>query len=575
MEESVAPSSTTAQPESAENQPPSTSSPPRVKREHEETDDGSTPPEVPTKKRRKKANNNHNVPSRELKKGPMASLHRGLEWIEQNDDLTDEVKEVAKQLRALVFNPIANDFRGYKNEENQAKLQDDISMIEADIKKEATNHLKSQFDIEKAQLDKEAEVKSNPHTNVPPPFALPDKSNFMKGPTPALDKLNKDAPSLMKLPPVPASKNYNTTNLVAAPANSVLPAAPQITNVAYAQAPFVHTSLLPAYVAPTGTNSYEPLEFLGDAYLEVIATRLIHSRFPNHTVGQKAGLRELLVKNETLAEYSKAYGFGERVQSNHKERHGPVWTKVLGDVFEAYLAAVIIQDEDSDAGFLVAERWLTELWAPKILEWRKRGDGLNDTSKSNDQTMDPKTDLNKLLSGKDARIEYREEKPMELIREGNRTVFFMGVYLHGWGFQNQHLGSGEGRSKSLATVAAAEYALSNSQDIIQTAHARKVQFERQYKKNNGGRGGQGGYGGGRSGGYRGGRGGAFRGGGGVGVGGFPGLQGQAPYAGGPPMYPTPQHQMQHPLPPHQPPQSMSFGHGQHPTPGSWAPPGPH
>ena len=141
---------------------------------------------------------------------------------------------------------------------------------------------------------------------------------------------------------------------------------------------------------------------------------LIHSRFPLHTVGQKAGLRELLVKNETLAEYSNAYGFGERVQSSHKERHGPVWTKVLGDVFEAYLACIIIQDDTSDAGFLAAEKWLTELWAPKILEWRKAGDGLHDASKQG-QSLDPKTDLNRLLTGKDAKVEYREEKDHDVL----------------------------------------------------------------------------------------------------------------------------------------------------------------
>jgi ribonuclease-3 len=461
----------------------------------------------------------------------MGQLLRGLDWAEGNEDLTDEVHEFARKLRALVCNPHETNFKGYKIDEEVEQSSSDAAVA----KEEAEENI------------------SNPHTNVPPPFALPNKNNFVKGPVPAYNALNKAAPTISNLPPVPASKNHNTTTNVDKPASSVLPQLPQITNVALASAPFMHASLLPAYVAPTGTNSYEPLEFLGDAYLEVIATRLIHSRFPLHTVGQKAGLRELLVKNETLAEYSTAYGFGERVQSSHKERHGPVWTKVLGDVFEAYLACIIIQDEESDAGFLLAEQWLTELWAPKILEWRKAGDGLQDTSRNNSQTLDPKTDLNRLLTGKDAKVEYREEKEMQLIKDGNRTIFFMAVYLTGWGFQNQHLGSGEGRSKQIASTNAAEYALRNSQDIIQTAHQRKTYFEKQFKR--GANRGRGGGGGGHQG-----RGGSR--------GGFAGLGHAGPAAGLPPRPGFPQG------PPPQiggyPPQ-QHMGYPQHPAPGSWNP----
>ena len=544
-------SSTSALPESsAQDYTPSS---PRMKREHDDTEDASS--DLPNKRQRQAYYNGFTGPqiSSSRIKGPMGSLSRALDWVDDNEDLSDEAKEMARQLRALVCNPNETDFRGYRTEESANKEGDG-----ADVKIEV-----------KAEAEEEEEEVKNPHTNVPPPFALPDKSKFMKGPTPALENLNKAAPPLSTLPPMPAAKNFNTTNNVAAPLNTVLPAAPPITNVALAQAPFMHTSLLPAYVAPTGTNSYEPLEFLGDAYLEVIATRLIHSRFPLHTVGQKAGLRELLVKNETLAEYAKAYGFGERVQSSHKERHGPVWTKVLGDVFEAYLACIIIQEENSDAGFLAAERWLTELWAPKILEWRNRGDGLQDASKQANQPLDPKTDLNRLLSGKDAKIEYREEKEMQLIKEGNRTIFFMGVYFTGWGFTNQHLGSGEGRSKQIASTNAAEDAMKSSQDIIKTANARKQQYERQFKKVGGARGRGGGHHHGGRGGGRGGFGGYQGRGGGAGV----GFQGppQGYHAGAyalPPQHHVPQYPPQH----HQPPPAY-YGQPQHPAPGSWAPPG--
>jgi dsRNA-specific ribonuclease len=554
-------SSTTAQSDSQleSTLPPSTSSP--VKREHEDDDEATE--DLPNKRQKTLngsiSNGMHDI-VKSKKHGPMGQLQRALDWLESSEDFTQEVKEHAQKLRSLVVNPGETDFKGYRIEQIVAPSSEDNTASTV------------------ANVEAKEEDVANPHTNVPPPFALPNKANFTKGPVPAVEQLNKIAPPLSTFRPVPAAKNFRLTSDPAAPVNTVLPAAPQITNVALSMAPFMHTSLLPAYVAPTGTNSYEPLEFLGDAYLEVIATRLIHSRFPLHTVGQKAGLRELLVKNETLAEYSNAYGFGERVQSSHKERHGPVWTKVLGDVFEAYLACVIIQDETSDEGFLQAERWLTDLWAPKILAWRSQGDGLSDTSKMPSQPLDPKTDLNRLLTGKDAKVEYKEEKEMQLIKEGNRTVFFMGVYLTGWGFTNQHLGSGEGRSKQIASTAAAEWALRNSQDVIQTAHQRKVQFERQFKKS-AGRGGGGQRGGGRGGfgGRGGGRGGFNNGGphqqpyGGPPP---PQFQAGAPLGGYPQHPPQPQHQMPPQYMPQQPPPMVYPQHQlpQQPPPGGWGPP---
>ena len=91
--------------------------------------------------------------------------------------------------------------------------------------------------------------------------------------------------------------------------------------------------------------SYERLEFLGDAYIELIASRLIFERFVQLTAGQMSQLRELLVKNETLGEYSKAYGFDKRLEAGAIEKMmedsrssggkgNKAFNKVMGDVFE-------------------------------------------------------------------------------------------------------------------------------------------------------------------------------------------------------------------------------------------------
>ena len=143
-----------------------------------------------------------------------------------------------------------------------------------------------------------------------------------------------------------------------------LPALPDIKLNSLQTAPFRHKSLT-TYDRTTGGAdiTYERLEFLGDAYIELIASRLIFERYPTLPAGRQSQLRELLVKNETLDEYSIAYGFEERIEISAKERMledvckkypgNKGFKKVLGDVFEAYVAAVILSDVE--IGFAVAE----------------------------------------------------------------------------------------------------------------------------------------------------------------------------------------------------------------------------
>src|SRR5690606_10445636 len=86
---------------------------------------------------------------------------------------------------------------------------------------------------------------------------------------------------------------------------------------------------------------------------------------PSLPPGQISQLRELLVKNETLAEFATDYGFDRRlsVPLDHRGQ-AKRWIKIKGDVFEAYVAAVILSNPDS--GFRSVESWLDELWLPKL-----------------------------------------------------------------------------------------------------------------------------------------------------------------------------------------------------------------
>ena len=111
--------------------------------------------------------------------------------------------------------------------------------------------------------------------------------------------------------------------------------------------------------------SYERLEFLGDAYIECFSSRLIYTRYPQMPVGKMSQLREFLVNNATLCQLATRYDFGSRIALPPSTRT----TKAWADVFEAYVAALILQD--SVAGFATAERWMWALWAPKLVEWER------------------------------------------------------------------------------------------------------------------------------------------------------------------------------------------------------------
>lgn len=238
--------------------------------------------------------------------------------------------------------------------------------------------------------------------------------------------------------------------------SSTLPPLPPILDRTLESAAFTHPGSLSCNTASKVNISYDRLEFLGDAYIELMATRLIFPRFPRLTAGKLSQQREMLVKNETLAEYALAYGFDEKAKlpstyniSGKDSRK--LWLKTLGDIFEAFVAAVIISNPQS--GFQVAEAWLAALWESK-LGLQKREDT---------ETVDPKAKMHLAakLMGKGIKINYRDEAPPVEIRQEGKVIFQVGAYLSGWGWQDQHLGSGKGLNKQEAGQKAAADALMN------------------------------------------------------------------------------------------------------------------
>lgn len=244
-----------------------------------------------------------------------------------------------------------------------------------------------------------------------------------------------------------------------------LPDLPSIHDASLERAVFTHPGT-PVNIAPEGMEqNYDRLEVLGDAYVEVIATRLIWDQFKDMPAGRMSQVREDLVKNETLAGFASQYGFDKRVSVPEEQRaQSKRWLKIRGDVFEAYVAAVILSSPDH--GFDMVEQWLRELWLPRLSQVQPI-----------QTVLRYKEQLAKKVMGKGIKLRYVDEQPAKQL-DGGMQTYYIGVYLTGWGWQNQHLGSGSGLNKAIAGDEAANRALQNSPLIDQVA-AAKAAHDRQ------------------------------------------------------------------------------------------------
>ncbi|CAL3966894.1 hypothetical protein PZA11_003363 [Diplocarpon coronariae] len=282
---------------------------------------------------------------------------------------------------------------------------------------------------------------------------------------------------------------------------TTLPPLPKVFDPTLEESAFIHLGC--GSGKPTDLN-YERLEWVGDIYLELVATLLISQTFPNMGPGKASQLRERLVKNITLADLSRQYRFDERLRMPvPKFKPGPLEdkTKILGDIFEAYVAAVILSDPVT--GFSRAAEWLKGLWGMLIIKdiiqeernglklesplWKLRGavDSREEASLS-DMTvipLNPKEHFQKLLGIKGVRIAYKDAGPEKKDPISKMPVFTVGLYLTGLGEKEKMLGIGKAGSKKEAGFKAAEAAMANKKMMKHYLDKRKlIETQRQLEK---------------------------------------------------------------------------------------------
>lgn len=188
----------------------------------------------------------------------------------------------------------------------------------------------------------------------------------------------------------------------------------------------------------TSVDSYERLEFLGDAVLDLIVTEIIFDLFPEKNEGFLTKLRAKLVKGDSLAMYAenldlnKLMLLGERVQGQGIEQS----KSVLSDLFESLIGALYL-----DLGYKP-----TSTFVRRVIQNHVNFDEI----------------INSLDNYKSLLLEFAQAHQLEIptytvISEegpGHDKTFGVEVYVDG-----QPVAQGKGKSKKGAEQQAARRAL--------------------------------------------------------------------------------------------------------------------
>jgi len=117
---------------------------------------------------------------------------------------------------------------------------------------------------------------------------------------------------------------------------------------------FLHASAINPETQ-TRDDSYERLEFLGDAVLELVVSRFLFYKFPDYSEGKLTQMRSKLVNRTTLSKVSTKLGFGDLMilgrggeKDNLRTLHS-----VLSDLYESFTGALYL-----DGGFQVASDFI-------------------------------------------------------------------------------------------------------------------------------------------------------------------------------------------------------------------------
>ena len=128
------------------------------------------------------------------------------------------------------------------------------------------------------------------------------------------------------------------------------------TNTALLEQAFIHRSFINEN-SRTGLVHNERLEFLGDAVLELIATKYLYEKYPHQNEGDLTAYRSALVNAVTLGEVASNLGFNDMMKLSKGEAKdmGRARHIILANTYEAVVGAIY-----KDQGYEHAKKFIEE-----------------------------------------------------------------------------------------------------------------------------------------------------------------------------------------------------------------------
>lgn len=205
---------------------------------------------------------------------------------------------------------------------------------------------------------------------------------------------------------------------------------------------FTHTSAID-YETQTKVDSYERLEFLGDAVVEMIVTRFLFEQFANAKEGELTQMRAKLVNRTTLASIARGLHFGQflllgKSGENDNLRNS---SSILCDIYESFLGALYL-----DGGFKAAYNFTYQTLLSKHKRLLPAAEIQNYKGKLLEYCQQHGHDLPKFVT-------THEEGP------AHGKYFEISVLVG-----KEWLGTGSGTTKKAASQRAARQALSTLSD---------------------------------------------------------------------------------------------------------------
>lgn len=196
---------------------------------------------------------------------------------------------------------------------------------------------------------------------------------------------------------------------------------------------FTHTS----YSNEHKVKSNERLEFVGDAILDFLVGEYLYKTYPNMGEGQLSKIRAKYVCEDANCEYSLGLGLDKLLMlgKGEEEQGGRKRVTVLGDLFEAFLGALYLDNKRLDDVAKILEKYVY----PNISDFEE-------------YHKDYKSTLQELIQA-----ENRKSVNYEVVKEegpSHDKTFTIAVY-----FEKIKLGEGIGKSKKEAEQQAAKSAL--------------------------------------------------------------------------------------------------------------------